>query len=126
MFQSIVFLTILAAALACPPGGTQSATIALFTDSPYDPSNYAYYQSLATNLIRDELAGYGIAYVDGFATITPRSSHGKVAIDVHVPSGINCNTLPGFVKQMIERSMMVTHAGLRCGGNPNVIYVNKD
>ncbi|RCN48609.1 hypothetical protein ANCCAN_05247 [Ancylostoma caninum] len=88
--------------------------------------NVLFLTILAAALIRDELARYGITYVDGFATITPRSSHGKVAIDVHVPTGIDCNTLPGFVKQMIERSMMVTSAGLRCGGNPNVIYVKKD
>ncbi|EYC24898.1 hypothetical protein Y032_0013g2162 [Ancylostoma ceylanicum] len=112
---------------ACPPGGNQPATIALFTDSDYNPANYNYFKSVAIKLLRESLARYGITYVDGFTTITPRSSrHGKVIIDVYVPTGVNCDTLPGFVKEMVKRSMVVTGAGLRCGTNPNVIYVDKN
>ncbi|EYC24896.1 hypothetical protein Y032_0013g2162 [Ancylostoma ceylanicum] len=78
---------------ACPPGGNQPATIALFTDSDYNPANYNYFKSVAIKLLRESLARYGITYVDGFTTITPRSSrHGKVIIDVYVPTGVNCDT----------------------------------
>ncbi|RCN51195.1 hypothetical protein ANCCAN_02555 [Ancylostoma caninum] len=108
---------------ACAPGGgNQPATITLFTDENYNSSQHAYYKSVATNLIRSALAKYGINYVDGMATITPRSSFGRVAIDIYASGGMNCDTLPGFVKDMIRGHLLVNGASIRCGNNP-VIFV---
>ncbi|KIH46906.1 hypothetical protein ANCDUO_23040 [Ancylostoma duodenale] len=103
---------------ACAPGGgTQPATITLFTDENYDSSQHAYYKS-----IKSALAKYGINYVDGMATITPRSSFGRVAIDIYASGGMNCDTLPGFVKEMIAGHLRVNGTSIRCGNNP-VIFV---
>ncbi|RCN51194.1 hypothetical protein ANCCAN_02554 [Ancylostoma caninum] len=56
------------------------------------------------------------------ATITPRSSFGRVAIDIYASGGMNCDTLPGFVKDMIRGHLLVNGASIRCGNNP-VIFV---
>ncbi|EYC24900.1 hypothetical protein Y032_0013g2164 [Ancylostoma ceylanicum] len=80
---------------------------------------------LTTALLRDGLAKHGITYDPSWFTISARPSYNKVVIDVYVKGVPDCKTLPDFVREMIEPNFLVTGAGMRCGSDPNVIYVNK-
>ncbi|RCN40462.1 hypothetical protein ANCCAN_13621, partial [Ancylostoma caninum] len=70
------------------------------------------------------LEKYGIKYDPSYFTIGARPSFSRVVIDVYVRTGVDCKTLPDFVKEMMSGNLLVTSAGVRCGTNPNVIYVN--
>ncbi|EYC24902.1 hypothetical protein Y032_0013g2166 [Ancylostoma ceylanicum] len=125
MLQYVVFLTVLATALACAPGG-EPAYIALFTEEIYTSANDALYKQQATKILTDALAKHGITYDPSWVTIGARPSFNRVVIDVYIRGGVDCKTLPDFVKDMIQANVLVSGAGMRCGTNPDVNYVNND
>ncbi|KAL6725704.1 hypothetical protein Aduo_007743 [Ancylostoma duodenale] len=108
---------------ACAPGG-EPAYIALFTEETYTPEREGFYKQHAETLLKRALQKYGITYDPSFFTIRARSSFNTVAIDVFVRTGADCKTLPDFVKELMSGNFLVTGAGMRCGTDPKVIYVN--
>ncbi|EYC28330.1 hypothetical protein Y032_0008g96 [Ancylostoma ceylanicum] len=103
------------------------AHIVLFTGEDYSSKHDAFYKETAAAIMKDELKKYGITFDERSITIRARSWLGKVEIDIYSDNaGVDCEELPAFVKDMIKRSFLVTGANVRCGSDPNVIYVGKN
>ncbi|KAL6725659.1 hypothetical protein Aduo_007696 [Ancylostoma duodenale] len=117
MVLLLLFFALFCIAEGCAPGASQ-ATITLYTEETYNPNENSFYKDHATKLIKEALAKYGIHNADSYFAVSPRSSFGRVAIDVNVLAGVDCNTLPRFVNEMITQNLLVTSAGIKCGNNP--------
>ncbi|EYC28327.1 hypothetical protein Y032_0008g95 [Ancylostoma ceylanicum] len=120
----LLFFALLSIAETCTPGG-EPAYFALFMEETYISPNEAFYKQSAETLLKDALAKKGVKYDPSWFTISARPSYSKVVIDVYLNGVADCKTLPDFVKEMIEPNFLVTGAGIRCGSNPNIIYINK-
>ncbi|EYC27641.1 hypothetical protein Y032_0008g100 [Ancylostoma ceylanicum] len=102
----------------------EPAQVTLLIRAGYRSEQDGLYRGMVADMIRTALTKYDITYNANELNIHPRSSFGRLAIDIWLDA--DCMTLPGFVKEMMTESIRVRGAAVKCGPKSNIIYVNND